>query len=54
MFQDDEAKRQILASQVWDNTREKLPKRFDLENLDWVFRREYGIPENKSLYDVYK
>lgn len=46
--QDDEAKRQILASQVWDNTREKLPKRFDLENLDWVFRREYGIPENKS------
>lgn len=40
--------RVIMQSQVWDSTKEKLPKRKDLENLSWVFRREFGIPDTKG------
>lgn len=46
--QDHMIKDAILHSQVWDNTKQLLPKRIDLENIGWVFRREIGIPDSRS------
>lgn len=39
----------ILKSQIWDSTREKLPKRRDPEYPRYKIDREYGIPLEKRL-----
>lgn len=46
--QDGQVQDAIMLSQVWNNTKEKLPKHVDLENLRWRFPRQYGIPDSKS------
>jgi hypothetical protein len=38
-----------MKTQMWDSTREKLPKRRDPEKPEYNFSREYGIPMEKRL-----
>ncbi|XP_052805267.1 39S ribosomal protein L37, mitochondrial-like [Mya arenaria] len=52
--QDRLVKRCIIQSQVCDNTMDLLPKRFDTENLSFRWRREYGIPPERSAIMLLK
>lgn len=48
-FQSRLVQKAILKSQIWDSTREKLPKRRDPEYPRYKIDREYGIPLEKRL-----
>lgn len=49
LFQSKLVQKAILKSQIWDSTREKLPKRCDPDYPRYKIDREYGIPLEKRL-----
>ncbi|XP_046564446.1 39S ribosomal protein L37, mitochondrial-like [Haliotis rubra] len=46
--QDNLVQRYIMQSQVWDPTKDKLPKRIDTRKVGWHFQAAYGIKNEKS------
>ncbi|KAL4228521.1 39S ribosomal protein L37 [Mactra antiquata] len=47
--QDEKIKDVIRHAMTWNNTNKKLPRRIDFERPGYVFTREYGIPNYKSI-----
>ncbi|GIY67205.1 39S ribosomal protein L37, mitochondrial [Caerostris darwini] len=47
--QDELVRTNILQAQVWDGDQYKLPKKLDIKNPGYNFKREYGIRHKKKV-----